>query len=370
MDELDLLARALPDARPPSPEVVRRARARLAGGTRAARRGRPWAVWAAVATTGIVGVVFALVANLAPAPVAVRPADPGQALLDLAVRVERQPGRDGAYWRTTTTTGRRMYAGTYTVLVTAEAEHWYPRDDKDPALTRWLAQAVRPDGRADERAWRAAGAPKRITPDCPSGSATAECRELPLAGTTRPGCVYIWGVHRENPLSQAPLEDVTLAGLKAIPAEPRALDAYLRDRHKSDPSQPVQTFVATKAARLLGLPLSPGQRAAVLRLLAAHPLTRVGGTVTDPLGRKGLSVSFGDQAGLDLAWYAQGRSTTVSTTSTYVIDPGTGETLAEIETANQALPGLAKGTALSYDAFESGWTDGRPDRPRACSPSR
>ncbi|MEV0997437.1 CU044_5270 family protein [Nonomuraea sp. NPDC050202] len=379
MDELDLLNRALPDARPPSPAVVARARARVAAGAEPARKvrrpwGRSWALWAAPATAGIVGVVFALVANLAPAPVAVRPADPRQALLDLADRVERLPAEEGAYWRQTVTTGHRMRAGTYTVQVTSEADYWHPRDGGDPALARWTMPAARPGSPADERAWRAAGSPGRVTPDCPSGSATLECKAVPVAGKARPGCVYTWGVRRENVLPEEPEDGVTLADLDALPTGPDKLDAYLRDQHRAlerrGTSQPVETYVLSTAMRLLSQPLRPGQRAAVLRLLAAHPYTVVGGTVMDPLGRKGLSLTFTNREGLKVNWYAQGRSTLVPTITRYVIDPGTGVALGTVDTANAGAPGLPKGAVIVYGAVEGGWTDERPDRPGNCSVRR
>ncbi|MGW0808922.1 hypothetical protein [Nonomuraea sp. NPDC002799] len=75
MDEVTLLAQAVPDVPPPSSETVARARARLAARHAFARRPRTrwyWTTGAAVATTVVVTTVVMLVSNLVgasePAP--------------------------------------------------------------------------------------------------------------------------------------------------------------------------------------------------------------------------------------------------------------------------------------------------------------
>jgi hypothetical protein len=83
MDEITLLAQAVPEVPPPSAETVARARARLAARRAPVRRRRHWG-WtagAAVATTAVVTTVVMLVSNLtgvsepAPPPAA-RPTTP------------------------------------------------------------------------------------------------------------------------------------------------------------------------------------------------------------------------------------------------------------------------------------------------------
>ncbi|MED7927188.1 hypothetical protein SMD20_23225 [Nonomuraea sp. LP-02] len=69
MDEITLLARAIPDEPPPSAETVARARARLATRHAATRRVRPrwgwgWTAGAALATTAVVMAVVMSVSNL------------------------------------------------------------------------------------------------------------------------------------------------------------------------------------------------------------------------------------------------------------------------------------------------------------------
>ncbi|WP_214316931.1 hypothetical protein [Nonomuraea sediminis] len=81
MDEVALIAQAVPDAPPPASEVVARARARLAAHEHPVRqarmrRGWGWTAGAAVATAAVVVAVVMLVSNLAGAPEPAPPAVP------------------------------------------------------------------------------------------------------------------------------------------------------------------------------------------------------------------------------------------------------------------------------------------------------
>ncbi|SEG74706.1 hypothetical protein SAMN05444920_104199 [Nonomuraea solani] len=369
MDELDLLARALPDAAPPSPEVVARARARVAAGPRR-RAGHPWALWAAApATAVVVGVVFALVSNLTPAPVA-RPATaPNQALLDLADRVERLPELSGAYWRRSTVIGHRMPAGSYTLLVTSNSSYWHPRDATDPAMWTRHVSVAQPAAPADERAWRAAGSPARVKPDCPSGAKSEQCAPLPVNSEKKQDCTYGWNADPNDKLPGSPLNGLSLDELAELPAEPAALEKALRAHHRvleqRGLMQPVETYVASATAALLDLPLRPGQRAATLRLLASLPGTKTYGTVKDPTGRPGLSVRVVDRK--ERTRYS---GELVSIQSRHLLDPRTGMTLATVTSTDEARPGLPEGSVMVYGVFTGGWTDARPENPRGCVKER
>ena len=69
MDEITLLASSLPDAPPPAPEVVARARARLATHEVRRRRYPTWTliIGASMATTAVITVVALAATLLAPA---------------------------------------------------------------------------------------------------------------------------------------------------------------------------------------------------------------------------------------------------------------------------------------------------------------
>lgn len=377
MDELDLLARALPDAPAPSPEVVARARARLAGApaTSGVRRRRAWGwtLGAALATATVVMMVVTLVSNLAaaPAPVLVRPPKGNQALLDLADRVERRPQESGAYWREVWIDGDRVPAGEYTLRVTSTRTVWYPRDTADPVLLEKRGPSARPATAADERAWRAAGSPGKVKPDCPKGNPADVCRPLPITDDPQ-GCTYGWRVDPKGQLGNTSVANLTLADLDALPADQAGLRTKLRTYHQiwydQGFKQSFEEFLPT-TANLLTMPLRPRVRAALLRLLAGLPTTKVYGEGTDPTGRKGLSVSF-YKAG---ETYYLGRvSRPMPAYHRQFLDQDTGMMQAHATYAGQARQGLRKDDVFGYRAsgVAAGWTDERPARPRNCAAAK
>ncbi|GII95729.1 hypothetical protein [Sinosporangium siamense] len=371
MDELDLLARALPDANPPSPDVVARARARLAASPArpARRRTRTWTLTAAAATVGtvgIVGVVFGLVANLtAAAPSAVAPKR-NQALLDLADRIEGLPAETGSFWRQTSIRGQYVKRSGITYVGQLHSETWQPRDFGEPATQLfWPNPIARPATTADERAWRAAGSPRRVKFPCDEG----ERCDVPV--TDKVGQCE----HRtlDNSRVDGTVGDLTMADLAALPTGQKELKEKLRTYHrvweKRGFKQPFNEYLAT-TSNLLELPLRPDQRAAVIRLLAGLPATKVIGTVTDPLNRPALSVEFGTpnntlvynrKTGLELPVYHRMH-----------IDPTTGTTLADVSHAARAGVGMAKDSVVTFRATtsESGWTTEQPTIPKGCKKSK
>ncbi|GAA3576259.1 hypothetical protein GCM10022419_066830 [Nonomuraea rosea] len=375
MDELDLLARALPDARPPSPEVVARARARVATGPHAGVRARPaWrrfrAMWAPLATAAVVALVAVLVSNLAaPAPAPVLQ-QRNQELLDLADRVGRLPAEGGAYWRQVTVSGRYMKSGGYTLLATGRREVWLPRDPARTVLTvSWPRSIARPATAADMRAWQAAGSPAKVENECPPAK---RCGSVPV--TTELGsCRYDLTAEPSGSYPDRSVASFTMADLAALPTDEAALREKLRGYHKvwydRGFTQTFEQFLPV-AANLLSMPLTPAQRAALLRLLAGSPATEVVGPVIDPLGRKGLSVnlglvdgtlSSGGKPGTDLPVYYR-----------LILDPATGATLARVSYAARAGLGRTAHEAVTFQARAagSGWTSEPPAAPRGCKASR
>ena len=144
MDEITLLESSLPDAPPPAPEVVARARARLTAQEVRHRPRRTWTliIGAATATAAVV-TAAALAASLlahAPAPVSA-PCRPRRrrrrgaardCFLELADRVERLPVETGAYWRTRILRRHSVLAGTasahYLIANTLDTNEWIPAD--------------------------------------------------------------------------------------------------------------------------------------------------------------------------------------------------------------------------------------------------
>lgn len=374
MDEFDLLARSLPDAPPPSQEVVDRAHTRLSATMGqpvryAGRRPVFWG-WTVVATVAVITAVITLVSNLAPVPVPViAPSRGNDALLRLADQVSRLPDRTGAYWRRPLLNGRliRVKAGdeTFNVLSVTRVDLWQPRDPRDPVQARMRQEHVRPATPADERLWRAAGSPSVAQRVCAPGTPAKDCGKVRV--TSEPSaCVYTRAAEPDGVFADRRLGDLTLADLAALPADVNGLREKLRGFWRAAPEGRSFEEFLTSSSALLGMPVRPAVRAAALRLLAGLPTTRTGGTITDPLGRPGLAVTFFKSEGFFTEF---GSDDEVAERYTTILDPRTGTVLVtDAAIAAEGAVGLTEGTYLHYTAWApgAGWTDDRPDRPRGC----
>ncbi|GAA0954405.1 hypothetical protein [Nonomuraea longicatena] len=309
MDELDLISRALPEARPLSPEVVAQARARVATARAPRHRSRAWTwTWAgaAIGTAAVVGVV-ALVANMAEpaAPILASQAKPNQALYDLADKVEQlKEPTTGRYWSELKREGEGGK--------TATEDRWVPRvAADDPVL---------------------------------------------IKRSYKKSCV----VHRLDLGGRWPdtgLGEFSMVELGALPSDQAALERKLRGFHKvwydRGFKDSFEDFLPG-AASLLSMPVKPAVRASVLRILAAAPHTRVHGTATDPLGRPGLLVTFAKPG-------AGGTIGKVAVSYRTFLNPSDGRWLAVVALADKDQ------RVVSYSALVSGgWVDERPLVPKGC----
>ncbi|GAA2654492.1 CU044_5270 family protein [Nonomuraea recticatena] len=382
MDELTLLARALPDAPPPSAEVVERARARLAAAreepvrpSRSGRRDRlvwAWTLGTAMATAAVVMAVVTLVSSLAPVPApAVVPAGGNEALLRLADEVAKLPDDRGAYWRRPLLNNGliRVKAGdkAFNVLSSSRIDLWQPRDVRDPVHVERWEQFVRPATPADERAWRAAGAPSTVQRVCTPGTPAGDCKKIRMR--SKPSdCLYTHAAEPGGVLGDRRLGELTLADLTALPGDAALLRERLRAYWKAGGGGMVRESFEKYLSRswvLLELPVSPSVRAAALRLLAGLPTAKVRGSVTDPMGRQGLAVTFVKSEGFTADFGAD----EVAERYVTILHPRTGAVLAaNVSIAAESAEGLAQGTVMHYQAWapEAGWTDERPERPRGC----
>ncbi|WP_433517466.1 CU044_5270 family protein [Nonomuraea sp. CA-143628] len=365
MDELDLLARSLPDTRPPSPEVVARARARLAAARAPRVRAPLWILWAPLATAAIVALVFALVTNLTSAPAVLKPPRDNQELFDLADRIEKLPARSGAYWREVTIDGSLLFTGEYTLMLGGRREDWQPRDPADPVLRWTWRQSARLATAVDEGAWRISGSPDRVKGPCETGES---CPSIPIADEPQ-DCSYSSNVDSTGRYPDSSVGEFTLAKLAAIPTDPAKLMKRLRSYHEiwngRGFTQPFEKFLPT-TANLLSMPLNPAQRAAIIRVLAGLPTTKVVGPVTDPLGRKGISVDLGEAGGSLL--YAGKSRPELPVYYRLILDPGTGEPLSRVSYAARTALGATKGEVVSYSARGpgSGWSSPPASPPKGC----
>ncbi|MGI5272504.1 hypothetical protein ACQEUU_25335 [Nonomuraea sp. CA-218870] len=382
MDELSLLARALPDAPPPSAEVVEKARLRLAATQRkpvrpgrANRRGPAWGwtLGAAATTIAVVMAVVTLVSNMTtvPAPMIV-PASGNDALLRLADQIAQLPDERDDYWRRPLLNNGliRVRAGgeTFNVLQSSRIDLWHPRDPGDPVHVEQWQQFVRPATKADERAWQAAGSPGTVQRACTPGTRAGDCAQIRLS--SKPSqCVYTRAAEPGGVLSDRRLGELTLADLSALPDDAEQLReklrTYWKTRKNSRPEDSFKDFLPMAFA-LLELPVKPSVRAATLRLLAELPTTKVRGSIIDPLGRPGIEVTFIKSEGFTAQF---GTDDEVAQRYTTILDPHTGTVLAaNVAIAAESTEGLAKGTFMDYQAWapEAGWTSERPERPRGC----
>ncbi|MFC7550247.1 CU044_5270 family protein [Plantactinospora sp. GCM10030261] len=287
MDELNLIRTLLTEDAPVGAEPQRAARQRLrhaiaettvapAGSTPAAiapaasatARRRAWSMlrWPAVGT-GVVAVTagVALVVGgggtPSPTPTAPTVAEPGatstapqtarQFLLAAAEAAEREPATSGRYWHV----------------------QWI-LDQKD-APSRRLVDI-----------WHA------TRPSDDTWFGELEYRDGKAAGATTFARQESWGFGAER--------EISLAELRALPADPTALRARL-DRKATSLGSDLNSLnpdgldgYAFEA--IIGLlarsPATPGQRAAGYRLLAGLPNVDVNGTAADGLGRTGTVIRF------------------------------------------------------------------------------
>lgn len=329
-------------------------------------RSRQWVLWAPLSTAAIMALVFALVTNLAAAPAVLSPPKTNQELFDLADRIEKLPAESGAYWRDVRIDGSHLSTDGYRLVVVSRRETWQPRDPKDLVLTQvWRQDSARPATAEDERAWRAAGAPARVKGHCET---SGPCDSIPVADEPK-DCRYILRMDRTGTYPDKTVSEFTMADLAAIPTDPAELVKQLRAYHeiwnRRGFTQPFEKFLPT-TANLLSMPLSPAQRAAIIRVLADLPTTKVMGTVTDPLGRRGISVDFG-RAGGSLM-YSNKLRKQLPVYSRQILDPGTGETLSGVFYAARTALGATKGEVMSYHARgpESGWSRPPASPPKGC----
>ncbi|MER6510177.1 hypothetical protein ABT158_25375 [Nonomuraea sp. NPDC001636] len=147
---------------------------------------------------------------------------------------------------------------------------------------------------------------------------------------------------------------VTLEDVAALPAGEEKLRALHARNRELGSERSFEQFLPYGLGQLLTLPLRPGQRATVLRLLAALPTTDVRGVVRDPEGRPGLEVRTQPESWRFFADLAS---------DVLVLDQGTSEPLATSAHKARALWDVP--VAVTY-LPGNGWSDARPAVPEGC----
>jgi hypothetical protein len=322
IDELDWLRDQRSDEAPPDPQVTSAAKARLmatiAAGSREkpirnrARRGRGWALRVGLAAlAGAIGLLT--VGRLSggnPEP------DPAAAaVLNRLARVaavqrsSAPPAGEYLYTRSRTAYSSGL-SSSCALIEPGQREIWTGADGSGLIRTTPLA-TVRYFSAADQAACRAQGYP-------------------PAADLARndtwfaPGC-----------LGLAPVN------LSSLPLDPGTLRAALETgRVEGGPKGSAEAF--TQVGDLLReTDASPQLRAALYRAAAGLPGVRLLGTVTDPIGRRGIALAHADDA-------------SGATLDELIFDPRTGALLAERQTAtstDSGVPGARAGTVVGSAVY-------------------
>ena len=221
----------------------------------------------------------------------------------------------------------------------------------------------------DERIWREQGSPKqwRVSASCmPPKSVGCGKQTLPGDNKRDPRQLQ-FGAPSKGRLSESSVSSFTLAELAALPADPALLRKRLAGYHAAKVKRgfkgTFEEFLVGGVPKMLGLPVGPGVRAALLRLYAELPGGVSVRETVDPLGRSALAVDpRGNESGEPSQLVLGDRLVPVRRET--ILDPLTGMRLGSQFVTVRVEDGFPKGTVLAGDtASELGW-----DR-RAAGPS-
>lgn len=326
--------------------------------------------------------VAAAVAVIAPAtlsgstiPVAPQPgtavsakAEPAarQILLAAAVAVEKAPA-SGDYWRTAIIDRWMLTDPTRSYLLEGgrSLETWLA---KRPDLPYWRIRqdlGVKPATQQDEAAWRAAGSPTswRYPEDMKTENLFSVPSGRPLeAAAGERTAERLRGAWKDSAGDMAGVS-MTWEEVRALPSEPDRLRSHLEERiGRLDLAGSGMDVEEARAHILLrdcvgiigGLPASPEVRASAYRILASLPGIQAEGEMTDPLGRRGQTLSYQEE--IEPGLFTRVR---------LVVDPGTGLLLAEVRTNTVELANGRRAELRLSTSFQAiGWTDDRPELPK------
>ncbi|WP_214416621.1 CU044_5270 family protein [Sphaerisporangium fuscum] len=287
-----------------------------------------------------------------------------QILLAAAVAMEKARA-SGDYWRTATVHQWMLTDPTrsYVLEGRRSLETWLA---KRPDLQYWRIRqdlGVKPATPQDEAAWRAAGAPTSWR--YPKNMKTENLFSVPSepleAAAGERTAELLHGKWKGSAGDMAG-DSMTWKEVRAIPSEPDKLRSYLEERiGRLEPAGSGMDVKEARAYILLrdcvgiisGLPASPEVRASAYRILASLPGIRAEGERTDPLGRRGQTLSYQEEIEPGLFTRVQ-----------LVVDPGTGLLLAEVRTNTTKLANGRRAELRLSTSFQAiGWTDERPELP-------
>jgi hypothetical protein len=311
------------------------------------------------------------------APASPTPKSGARLLLELADRVERLPVETGAYWRTRTLSRRSAQVGAasarYLIANTLDMSAWIPADPGALPVYEEQTTGFEPLTAQDERLWREQGSPKQWKGSaiCVTSKSVDCGKETLPSGELSPRRLN-FGAPSKGRLSESSVSSFTLAELAALPTDPALLRKRLAGYHaakvKRGSKGTFEEFLVGGVPRMLGLPVGPGVRAALLRLYAELPGGVSVREIVDPLGRSALAVDpRGHERGEPFHFVFDGRLVPVRLET--ILDPLTGMRLGLQFVTVRVEDGFPKGTMLGSETLsEVGWTDERPALPPGCHP--
>ncbi|MBG0828228.1 CU044_5270 family protein [Planomonospora sp. ID67723] len=287
-----------------------------------------------------------------------------QILLAAAVAAEKAPA-SGDYWRTATVSQWMLTDPTrsYVLERSRSLETWRAKRPDLQYWRIWQDLGVKPATPQDEAAWRAAGAPTSWR--YPKNMKTENLFSVPFkplkAAAGERTAERLYGKWKGSAGDLAG-KSLTWKEVRAIPGEPEALRSYLEERiGRLELTGSMMDVEEARAYILLrdcvdiisGLPASPEVHASAYRILASLPGIRAEGEMTDPLGRRGQTLTYQEEIEPGLFSKVQ-----------LVVDPSTGLLLAEVRTNTTKLAnGRQAELRLSTSFRAIGWTDERPELP-------
>jgi hypothetical protein len=241
---------------------------------------------------------------------------------------------------------------------------------------------ARPATDKDAAAWRAAGSPSSFRVFSNDHYVTYTTKAGPWQADVpgKGGRFWLPG--------NSPLKGMTEKQIQALPTDPAALTrlffqptaqatAYAAKSRKSARGVAAMwtgPYQILRASEIFAAPVPPKVRAGVMRALAEQPGVRQLGTVTDPLGRRGIAIGA-DWTGQRpaLGQTAKGGQADRAKSGPLereelIFDEKTGAYLGTEEvlvTPRGQYRGQAPGFVINYELMRSsGWTDTKPAPPR------
>lgn len=280
----------------------------------------------------------------------------GEPIMLAAAKAESQPL--GRYWTSDTVWGQSYIVsaktGNYAITGAAsETFEWTAVKAGGGNLFYGRDLPARPQTPEDKAAWRKAGSPSSFrvwSNDHYQTYARSAGRWEADHGQAKPGGRFFFsGMGNKSKLS-----GVTFEQLRQLSTDPD----QLRQNYLQHPENPAQRLLSI-SEDLMSAPVPPKLRAGIMRMVPKLPGVYSVGTVTDPLGRKGIAFAAD--------WPTSGSLYHGYGSRTEIVFSEDGEFLGTEDVLTKPGSEYAKqrpGFVINYHvARGSAWTDKKPSPP-------